>query len=103
MTKCFDHKTNFLDTHRYFRPAIETYTDSPIISRGPELKKSNLKTNMLGFAAYVFEQIDFRKVLYGPHEQNSKGYRMHNSELRLHLNCAFDNPCFLHVGYKMHF
>ena len=25
---------------------------------------------------------------------------MHNSELRLHPNCAFDCPCFVRVGYK---
>ena len=28
---------------------------------------------------------------------------MHNSELRLHQNCAFNDPCFLRMGYTILF
>ena len=46
---------------------------------------------MLGFAAYVFEQLDLRtRKRHTTYE--SKGCVMHNSELSLHLNCAFGKP-----------
>ena len=41
MSKCFDHKTMFSDTHRHFRPAIEISRKRPIVCGGLELKKSN--------------------------------------------------------------
>ena len=31
MSKCFDHKTTFPDTHRHFRPAIEISRKFPIV------------------------------------------------------------------------
>ena len=44
MSKCLDHKTKFPDTHRHFRPVIEISRKFPIVRRGLELKKNNLKT-----------------------------------------------------------
>ena len=41
MSQCIDHKTTFLDTHRYFRPAIETSRRIPSFW-GLELKKTTL-------------------------------------------------------------
>ena len=42
MSKCVDHKTTFLDTHRHFRPATEISKKLPIVCGGLELKKSNV-------------------------------------------------------------
>ena len=36
-----------------------------------------------------------RGFLFGSPMCKSKRYPMHNSELRLHPNCAFDKPCFV--------
>ena len=33
------------------------------------------------------------QIISGPSYIKNKSYRMHNSELRLHLSCALDNPC----------
>ena len=46
MSKCFDHKTTFPDTHRHFRPAIEISRICPIVCRSLELKKSNYKKHV---------------------------------------------------------
>ena len=35
MVKCFEHETTFLDTHCYFRPAIEISRKCPIVGGGP--------------------------------------------------------------------
>ena len=40
MSKCFDHRTTFPDTHRHFRPATEISRMFPIVCRGLELKNS---------------------------------------------------------------
>ena len=45
----------------------------------------------------------FRKDMLGPPKSTNTGYRMHNSELRWHLNYAFDKPCFLHMGNNIPF
>ena len=47
---------------------------------------------MFGFAAYAFKHSLFFVKL--PPYVKIKGYRMHNSEFTLHLNCGIDNPCF---------
>ena len=41
----------------------------------------------------------FEKSMFGLLMYKHKDYPMHNSELKLHLNCAFDSPCFLHMEY----
>ena len=45
------------------------------------------------------EMFDFRQMILGP-LCKSKGYQMHNSELKSHLNCALDNPCFFTHGVQ---
>ena len=42
-----------------------------------------------------------KKEIQTPCAKNT-GCRTHNSELRLHPNSAFDSPCFLRMGYKIH-
>ena len=63
MSKCFDEKTTFPDTFRHFRPAIE-------ISRSS--KRATRKADMLGFAADAFEIDEFRNIIFGPHEINTR-------------------------------
>ena len=65
MSKCFDQRTTFLDTHSHFRRAIEISRICPIVCGGLELKKRNLKNkNMLGFTAYVSEIPDFQSNMF---------------------------------------
>ena len=52
MSKCFDHKITFPDTHRHFCPAIEFSKMFPIVGRGSRSPKEQLKKqSMLGYAA----------------------------------------------------
>ena len=53
ISKYFDHKTTFPDTPRHFRLAIEISRKIPSLCGSLEFKKNNIRTNMLGFAAYA--------------------------------------------------
>ena len=46
-----------------FPPGDRNLQDFSIVREGLELKNSNLKTNMLGFAAHALKQIDVRKII----------------------------------------
>ena len=105
MAECFYHKTTIQDTHRHFRLVIEISRKFPIVCKGLELKKSSLKTE---YAWIRSLWMTFSKILQtsncrSPYVTTKKDYRMHTSELRLHLNCAIDTLCFLHMGYKIYF
>ena len=93
MSKCFDHKTTFPDTHRHFHLATEISRNCSIVCKGAELKNSNKRKTCLDTQPmndFFFEF--WRKKT--PCVKNG-GSWMHNSELSLHLNCALDNPwCF---------
>ena len=62
MSKCFDHKTTLLDTHRDFRPAIEFSRNAPIVCEGRELKNNaTWKDIMLAFETHGFRINDLGK------------------------------------------
>ena len=71
MSKSFDHKTTFPDTHRRFRPAIEISMSIPIVCVDLELIKSNLKNKTCLDTQPInehFETVDFsKKQLSGPY------------------------------------
>ena len=62
MSKCFGHKTTFLDTHRLFRPAIEISRIFRIVCDGVELKKSNLKNKHAWIRSPHFELFHLQKT-----------------------------------------
>ena len=102
MSRCFDHKTTFPDTHRHFRLAIEISRELPIVCRGQKLKKSNLENEKcleVQLMNYIFERKKCFRKIYPDLLLKNKGHRTHDSELRLHLHCAFHSPCFLQMGY----
>ena len=102
MPKCVDHKTTFPDTHRHFRSATEISRKLSHRLRGCRAQKQQLWTqHMLGYAGYeLFGLFYFLTNNFWAQSVNSKGYRMHKSDLRLHLNCALDNPWFFtHIVY----
>ena len=53
MSKCFDHKTAFPETHSKIPPDSRIYASNAIAQRRLQTQKSNLKKQRLGFAAYV--------------------------------------------------
>ena len=75
MSKCFGHKTVFLDTHRHFRPAIEISRIGPIFCGGLELKKSNLKNKKCGDTQLIndnYKLFYFPKIIYGPQREGAR-------------------------------
>ena len=52
------------------------------------------------FLILIFVQTIFSRT---PTLKNKKGYPMQNSELRLHLNCAFNGPCRFTHGIRNNF
>ena len=103
MLKCFEHKTTFPDTHRHFRLANEISRNCPTVCGYLELTKRNFKSKTCLNTQPVNDAFKFIKNKCRTPIQKSKGYRMHSSELRFYINCAFDDPCFLHMGYKQIF
>ena len=90
-----DHKTTFLDAHRHLRPTVETSRKCPIVRGALELKKAAKKiqdTQPMNDKLVFFVS---QKRTVGPYVK-SKDNRVHNSELKLHLKCAFDNLRFTH-------
>ena len=68
MLKCFDHKTTFLDTQRYFRPAIEIVLENSHRLRGfraqkEQLKKVWLDSQRMQYYVFVFSSFLFSKRL----------------------------------------
>ena len=100
MSKCFEHKTTFPETHRHIRPAIEIFRNVLIVCKGLELKNSNLKTTFAWMYSLCFGSFQFTEDISCNYVKN-KGYPMHNSELRLHLNFAFYSPCVFTHGVQM--
>ena len=82
--KCFVHKNAFPDTHRNIRPALEISRNVPIVCGGLELKQSNLKTNMPGFAANVFEKSVSAQRNYGTPNVNKQG--LSNAIFRIEIS-----------------
>ena len=63
MSKCFDHISTFLDTHKHFRPAIEISRTCPSFAGVQSSKRTTTKitkTTMVGFAAYATSEFRFR-------------------------------------------
>ena len=86
------------------QPLFQTRTDiSARLSKSPQVfpsfagvyssKKTTSKTKhawIRSLCMIILEISTFDKN--GPNVSKGKGYRMHNSKLRLHLNCAINNP-----------
>ena len=103
MLKGFNHKTTFRDTHRHFHLAYEISKKCPIVCGNVDLKKSNYKNAWIR----TLWMICLKVSIFQKYVQNlickNESCRMHNSELRLHLNRAFDNPdLFVHVVHGDH-
>lgn len=101
MIKCFDHKTAFLEKHRDFRPAIGISKNFPIVGGNVELQKSNVQKHKTWIRSLwmIFLKCSIvNKIISG--DPNSKGYQIHNPELRLHPICASDRPVCLYIRYK---
>ena len=103
MSKCFDHKTTFPDTHRHFCLAIEISRKFPIVCEGLELKQSSLKTKHAWIRSpwmIIFKFTISEQIVFGAAMLKSNGDRMHSSEFKLHLNRAFERTFLLYLGYK---
>ena len=81
MLKCFDHQPTFLGTHNHFCPDVKISRNGPSVCCGLGLNNSKLKTNMLGFAAFVFEMFVFRKNKIRTPCVKIWGYPTHSSSL----------------------
>ena len=56
MSKCFDHKTTFPDTHNQIPPDSHIYTLEAIFELGSAPEEQLEKLNMLGFTAYGYSR-----------------------------------------------
>ena len=96
MSKCVDHKITSPDTHRHLRLATETFGTFPIVCGGSRAQKEKLQKQMCFDTRPMndtFEKSIFIKnKIPDPLCKQIKRYPIHNSELRLHLNCVFDGP-----------
>ena len=87
-------KPHFLDTHKHFRPVIEILRKCPITWGGTTYKnKTCLDSQPMD---NVFETFIPKTNVQNPWKNN--GYRVHNSELRLHLDCALNTRCVFTHG-----
>jgi len=84
MSKCVDHKTTFLDTHRHFSPATEISRKFPIVCKGLKLKTSYLKHEKCldaqpmndMFEVFVFLNINFRTSFVKKQELSNAQFRI---------------------------
>ena len=73
MSKCFDHKTTFADTHKHLGPAIEISRKIPIVCGGLELKKINVKTRSLDPQPMFLNFSMFEEMVLGTNVKKNKG------------------------------
>ena len=89
-----------------FPPSYRNILEISYRLRGVELKKRNVPKQKIGLDDVlddVFENPFPRRECPDSMYKQIKGYRMHNSELRVHPNCALDRPCFYTWGTKYMF
>ena len=92
MSKCFDHKTIFLDTPRHFRPAIEISRKFPVVCGCLELQKNNQEKRTC---------LDSQPMFLNPRAKTTRAIHCTNQNLNCILvvhSIAF----FLHAGYTIH-
>ena len=71
MSKCFDHKTTFLDTHRDFRLAIDISIKCSHRFRGVRSSKNQRKNKLDWIFRLYFELVDFLR-LWNPYVKKAR-------------------------------
>ena len=107
MLKWLDHITTFPNTHRHFHLAIEILEKlHPLAGSRPSKEQLKKQARLDSQAIFLSCSIYDKKqpFLDPPLCKKNKGYPMHNSELRLYLNCASNHPyCCYTRGTKYMF